>query len=396
MAPSSLTLAIVSLATWVSLISPAHSATCTSQTFTNNKLYAFCNDLPSLASYLHWAYDPAGLTLSIAFIAPPDGPDGWVSWAINPTATGMRGSQALIAFRDAGGKMTVKTYNISSYAPLTESKVWYEVKEATAEFSGGVIRLFATLVLPQGAATTVNQVWQVGPSVTGGVPDRHAFQPANLNSKARLDLLRGESTVILVGNTRTKKRNTHGILNVVSWGIMFPIGIIIARYLRAFPSADPAWFYLHVSCQVSAYAIGVSGWSTGLKLGSESKGVRYANHGNIGIALFAFATVQVFALLLRPNKEHKYRFYWNIYHHGMGYVILILGIINVFKGFNILKPEPKWRDAYIILISVLGGLAVLLEAITWIMVLKRKKSSKTTQPYEGHGHGNGRQEHMDM
>ncbi|XP_073058085.1 cytochrome b561 and DOMON domain-containing protein At3g25290 [Primulina eburnea] len=381
MAPSSLTLSIVALAlaTWGSLISPAYSATCTSQTFTNNKLYAFCNDLPSLNSYLHWAYDPVQHTLSIAFVALLDQPDGWVSWAINPTATGMLGSQALIAFRDADGKMTVKTYNISSYA-LTESKVWYEVKEATSEFSGGAMRLFATLVLPEGAASTVKQVWQVGPSVTGGVPDKHAFQPANLNSRARLDLLSGQSTITPVVNSRTKKRNIHGTLNAVSWGIMFPIGIIIARYVRAFPSADPAWFYLHISCQVSAYAIGVSGWGTGLKLGSESKGVRQASHGNIGIALFALATVQIFALLLRPKKDHKYRFYWNIYHHGLGYAILILGIINVFKGLNILKPEPKWRDAYIIVISVLGGLAVLLEVITWIMVLKKKKSSKSTKP----------------
>ncbi|XP_075515667.1 cytochrome b561 and DOMON domain-containing protein At3g25290-like [Primulina tabacum] len=381
MAPSSLTLPMVALAlaTWGSLISPAYSATCTSQTFTNNKLYAFCNDLPSLNSYLHWVYDPVQLTLSIAFVALPDQPDGWVSWAINPTATGMLGSQALIAFRDADGKMTVKTYNISSFA-LKESKVWYEVKEATAEFSGGAMRLFATLVLPVGAATTVNQVWQVGPSVTGGMPDKHAFQPANLNSRARLDLLSGQSTITPVVNSRTKKRNIHGTLNAVSWGIMFPIGIIIARYVRAFPSADPAWFYLHISCQVSAYAIGVSGWGTGLKLGSESKGVRHASHGNIGIALFALATVQIFALLLRPKKDHKYRFYWNIYHQGIGYAILILGIINVFKGFNILKPEPKWRDAYIIVISVLGGLAVLLEVITWIMVLKKKKSSKSSKP----------------
>ncbi|XP_073023388.1 cytochrome b561 and DOMON domain-containing protein At3g25290-like [Primulina eburnea] len=395
MASSSLTLAIVALATWVSLIYPTHSATCTSQTFTNNKLYAFCNDLPFLSSYIHWAYDPAPRTLSIAFIAPPDRPEGWVSWAINPTDTGMVGSQALVAFRDADGKMTVKTYNISSYV-LRESKVWYEVKEATAEFSGGVMRIFATLVLPEGAATTVNQVWQVGPSVTGGAPTKHAFQPANLNSKTRLDLLRGESTIIPVGNSRTTKRNIHGILNAVSWGIMFPIGIIIARYMRVFPSADPAWFYLHISCQVSAYAIGVSGWSTGLKLGSESKGVRYANHGNIGIALFAFATLQIFALLLRPKKDHKYRFYWNIYHHSIGYAIVILGIINVFKGFGILKPEPKWRNAYICVIVVLGGLAVLLEVITWIVVLKRKKSSKSTNPYDGYGNGNGRQEHMDI
>lgn len=88
----------------------------------------------------------------------------------------------------------------------------------------------------------------------------------------------------------------HGILNAVSWGILFPFGIIIARYLRTFQSADPAWFYLHVACQLSAYVIGVAGWGTGLKLGSQSKGVMYSDHRNIGIALFCLATVQVFPL----------------------------------------------------------------------------------------------------
>lgn len=85
----------------------------------------------------------------------------------------------------------------------------------------------------------------------------------------------------------------HGVLNAVSWGILLPVGIIIARYMSTFPSADPAWFYLHVCCQVSAYAVGVAGWGTGLKLGSQSKGVKYSGHRNIGITLFVLATVQV-------------------------------------------------------------------------------------------------------
>ena len=45
---------------------------------------------------------------------------------------------------------------------------------------------------------------------------------------------------------------------------MFPVGIIIARCLRTFKSTDPAWFYLHVGCQLSAYVIGVVGWVTSL------------------------------------------------------------------------------------------------------------------------------------
>ena len=80
----------------------------------------------------------------------------------------------------------------------------------------------------------------------------------------------------------------------MSWGILFPLGAMIARYIRTFESADPAWFYLHAFCQVSAYAIGVAGWGTGLKLGSESSGITYSGHRNIGIALFVLATVQVF------------------------------------------------------------------------------------------------------
>ncbi|KAL2508178.1 Cytochrome [Forsythia ovata] len=387
---SSLTL-VTLLLLMVSLISPSQSATCQSQTFTSNRLYTFCNDLPSLNSYLHWTYDPANSTLSLSFIATPARPNGWIAWAINPTSTGMVGSQALIAFKDSKDAMTVKTYNITSYNPLTESKVWYEVKESSAEISGGVMRIFATIVLPEKGKSTVNHVWQVGPSVTTGVPDKHEFQPANLNSKGSLDLLKGQSTASTDGGSRTKKKNIHGILNVVSWGIMFPIGIIIARYVRTFPSADPAWFYLHIICQVSAYAIGVAGWGTGLKLGSESKGVRYTGHRNIGIALFSLATLQIFALLLRPKKDHKFRFYWNIYHHGIGYTVLVLSIINVFKGLDILKPEQKWKDAYIILIAVLGGIALLLEAITWIIVLRRK-SRKSTKPYDGLNNGHGRQE----
>lgn len=75
--------------------------------------------------------------------------------------------------------------------------------------------------------------------------------------------------------------------------MLFPLGVIIARYMRIFPSADPAWFYLHVGCQVSAYAIGVAGWGTGMKLGGESEGIQYSVHRNIGITLFCLATLQV-------------------------------------------------------------------------------------------------------
>lgn len=94
----------------------------------------------------------------------------------------------------------------------------------------------------------------------------------------------------------------------------------------------------------------------------------------------------MFALLLRPKKDHKYRLYWNIYHHSVGYTVIILSVINVFKGLDILDPDQKWKNAYIGIIIALGAVALLLEAVTWPIVLKRKWSSSDKSH---HAAGNG-------
>lgn len=297
----------------------------------------------------------------------------------------MAGSQALVAYLDAGVPV-VKTYDVASYSSIKPAKLSFEVWDAAAEHSGGELMIFAKLKVPD-AAAAVNQVWQVGPSVTGGNLGVHEFKPANLMAKGTLSLSGGEVTNTDSSggeiDSRTMRKNIHGVLNAVSWGLLFPIGAVIARYLRVFPSADPAWFYIHISCQISAYAIGVAGWGTGMKLGSESEGYQVSDHRNIGIALFAMATLQMFALFLRPKKDHKYRTYWNVYHHSVGYSILILGIINVFKGLNILSPDRKWRSGYVVAIAIVGVVAAILEAFTWMVVLKRKSSNNnSTKPYD--------------
>ncbi|KAI4329903.1 hypothetical protein MLD38_028236 [Melastoma candidum] len=392
-------LALVSLSTlFPSALSQSCSAT-NSLPFGNAiSLYSNCLDLSTLGASLHYTYDPTNSTLSLSFVATPPSSSGWISWALNPNpdpaVAGMIGAQAVIAFKDGAGAVVTKTYNVSSYSSVTESPIAYETWDRTAEVAvGGIMRLSAKFKVGADAvAKGLNQVWQVGGSVVDGAPQMHELKDANKKAKGVLDVVSGTATSGGSGEgARTKRKNIHGILNAVSWGIMLPLGVIIARYLRTFPSADPAWFYLHVFCQFSAYVIGVAGWATGLKLGAESKGIVYYYHRNIGIVLFSVATLQIFALLLRPKKDHKYRFYWNIYHHSLGYAIVALGIVNVFKGINILQPDNKWKHGYIIAIAVLGGIAVLLELVTWAVVLRRKSGKATTKPYGHHNNGQARQ-----
>lgn len=104
---------------------------------------------------------------------------------------------------------------------------------------------------------------------------------------------------------------------------------------------------------------------------------------DVFVLLFNYVCVfffKMFAMLLRPRKDHKLRFFWNIYHHGVGYSILILGIINVFKGLSILNPEHTYKTAYIAVIATLGGITLLLEAVTWVIVLKRKSDNSNNPP----------------
>ncbi|KAM3189817.1 hypothetical protein ACQJBY_068211 [Aegilops geniculata] len=346
---------------------------CTAERFSKNRVYAACTDLPTLGASVHWTYDPAASSLSVAFVAAPPSSGGWVAWGLNPTGDGMSGTQALVASpTGSGGAYGVQTYAIQGTSLGSPGPIAYKTSDLAAEVGAdGSVQMFGKLALQNGTGE-VNQVWQVGPA-SGGSIGIHAMAAANMGAKGKLNLVTGATTAVS-GGSILRKKNTHGILNAVSWGILLPMGAIAARYLKTFKSADPAWFYLHVACQLIGYAVGVSGWATGIHLGNLSKGITYSLHRNIGIAVFALGTVQIFALFLRPKKDHKLRVYWNVYHHSVGYTIIILGIVNIFKGMSILDVAQKWKTGYIIAIAILGGVAVALEVITWAIVLKRRKT----------------------
>lgn len=133
----------------------------------------------------------------------------------------MVGSQALIAFKSSGA-MTVKTYNIAAIGPVTESKISFEVWDLSAEESGGTTTLFAKLKLP-GESDIVNQVWQVGSSVTDGVPDAHAMGTDNKASFSTLNLTAGQTSSTGGLDSRTKNRNVSFLITFL---ILFLIMVL--------------------------------------------------------------------------------------------------------------------------------------------------------------------------
>lgn len=79
---------------------------------------------------------------------------------------------------------------------------------------------------------------------------------------------------------------------------------------------------------------------------------------------------------MRPKKEHKFRVNWNVYHHSVGYIVILLGVYNVFRGLSILNPGHRWRDAYIVVLCCLAVVAILLELRRWCSVSEDTNSRK--------------------
>ncbi|KAI4988761.1 hypothetical protein ZWY2020_036078 [Hordeum vulgare] len=323
----------------------------------NGNAYAACSDLPRLGATVRWTYDRAAGSLSVAFVAAPAAPGGWVAWGLNPSGEGMAGAQALLAApSSSSGAWAVRTYNISGYALGAPGPIAFPATGLAAELGAdGRVRVSGTLGVGQGAAV-LNQA------------DQHLLRLRRRRPRQRAQY-----------PWRAQRRElgpaaAHG------------------SHLREVPQdvqvSGAAWFYLHVTCQIIGYGVGVAGWATGINLGNESNGVTYGLHRSIGIAVFALATVQAFALFVRPRKDHKYRVYWNAYHHAVGYAVIVLGILNIFKGMAILGVEQRWRTAYVAAVWVLGAVAVTLEAVTWSVVIRRREAEQHGKTSNGHvSHG---------
>lgn len=207
-------LLVLFLSIIMSIISSSYAQSCARYTFSSNKLFRACNDLPYLNSFLHWNYDSSSNKLQIAYrhtgITSPS--NTWVAWAINPTSTGMVGSQALIAYQQSDGTMKAYPSPITAYqTSLKEEKLSFDVSDLSATYAKNEIIIFATLGLSN-TSTTVNQVWQDGP-LSGNSPQMHITNGANVKSMGTINLLSGESSSA-GGNDKIKKRNVSSRINV--------------------------------------------------------------------------------------------------------------------------------------------------------------------------------------
>ncbi|XP_010313987.1 cytochrome b561 and DOMON domain-containing protein At5g35735-like isoform X3 [Solanum lycopersicum] len=237
----------------------------------------------------------------------------------------------------------------------------------------GTQALIATIILPnQYDLSRLNQVWQVGINI-GAVETKelkmHGKGLMNYDSSETINLRTGKGRGNRIHKS-SKIRKVHGILNIIGWGVVLPIGVIIARNFREFPLPWLGWKKCHISCQTIGYLVGTTGWAVGIWLGKASKYYSFPKHGTYGLLIFAFATIQMLFFKLKPGESDKYRMYRNMFHHVVGYSLMIGICINILKGIHIIHLDyTSWKPTYLGIVSCLAFIFLVFEIVSWFKFL---------------------------
>ncbi|KAJ7963768.1 Cytochrome b561 and DOMON domain-containing protein [Quillaja saponaria] len=347
-----------------------------------------CKKLRTLGAEFGWSYNNYNNCIHINVLFGTRVEDYyssnivWIAWGVNPgNRPKMVGTKAIIGFKQPNNTLLVNTYNITRdtkrgcrLRPSPDSDLGLQVnnKKMAYDNASNFLTIYAEVVLPSSnyEVSKLNHVWQVGYDASNDEPQIHPARLQNVDSTEIINLVSGDGTS--GGHHQKYVRVVHGVLNMLGWGTLLPIGVIIARYTRVYPIKSKMWFCLHLTCQISGYFLGTAGWALGLWLGHASRYYEFYTHRIFAIFIFTFTTIQMLALQLRPKETDDYRKYWNMYHHLLGYALLALIIINIFKGIEIMKGDPNWKKAYIAILVFLSAVTLGFEIFTWTKFLLHK------------------------
>lgn len=166
----------------------------------------------------------------------------------------------------------------------------------------------------------------------------------------------------------------HGICMFVSFGILVPLAIFLAAYMKQPLANHGAWFQVHRALMILAIPVTIAGFVAifvALQGFPSSFGTSYpmvTSHVVIGFLVVALQFLNPFIGFLRPKPKSTLRPLFYLFHAVVvGYGMELLGAVNIclglllfedLIGISILQNRPFWVwIALLVLYGVVDTLA---------------------------------------
>jgi hypothetical protein len=151
----------------------------------------------------------------------------------------------------------------------------------------------------------------------------------------------------------------HGRLMVLAWGVLIPLGVVIARYFKVTARQDwprqldnRMWWHGHLTCQYAGGICMAAGFAIIL---AASGGGSFGLHGMMGYLVLAFGALQYIAGWLRGSKggpteaevrgDHydmtTRRIIFEHVHKTVGYCALAIAAATILTGLWTANA-PRW------------------------------------------------------
>ena len=322
---------------------------------------------------IYFDIDSTDITMAIQCMKPG------VYFAIGFGSTGMAGSD-IWAFTISSNQIQASDrYGAGYFTPATDTSnggtndlvlLGYEL---TPSYS--LVKFKRALntgdsndyVLSQG---TVDMIYAVGPSASLAYhgPTRGYVQAPLIN---------GQDGVMLEDQEKFNRVDLHGIFNIVAWGVLVDIAIIVARYLRGSKfmirgftitaqviHSALMWLTFILSTIVTITLLTRKGMN-GLLLNDERKHDFHVINGIVilGLSTLAVAIGGFNFYMMKAYKGTvgaKTIFYFKRVHLALGLLLYLLTKVNIILGV-IFHDQGDWKVPVFIYLGVLAILHVLFQ-----------------------------------
>ncbi|KAH7681244.1 Cytochrome b561/ferric reductase transmembrane domain-containing protein [Dioscorea alata] len=212
-------------------------------------------------------------------------------------------------------------------------------------------------------------IFAVGPKDT--LPASDNFLPVHRN-KLSIFINYDTGMIFGVGKGFGVVRR-HGLMVMIGWGVLMPIGVMVARYFKKKNELGHGhmihiptnWFNTHMCIQALGFGLGLGGIIAGFGL-TKANDESVRSHKSLAISILVFGSLQMMALVVRPEKSSKMRRYWNWYHWYVGRAAIACAIGNIFLGLSLAHEAKSYTIAYVVFLAVLTLISLLMEIRMWI------------------------------
>mmetsp|Transcript_38009 Transcript_38009/g.72882 ORF Transcript_38009/g.72882 Transcript_38009/m.72882 type:complete len:805 (+) Transcript_38009:372-2786(+) len=175
----------------------------------------------------------------------------------------------------------------------------------------------------------------------GGCRRRGAVRVDFQLAAAEVQELRTEA-----GVKRGRMYVVHGAAMILAYGFLFPLGVIVARYVRMY---EKQYRRLHVCLQIAGALVALGAFVVATTSFHQPGRPGHA-HGKLGYVVLGLTFTQMLLGTLHPRRgvqkkplesddavelattQPAWFWYWDIFHSLFGWLLLALGVANILVG----------------------------------------------------------------